>query len=84
MFAKRKRSEIWNHFVVSESCKGKCVYCKKLISISGNTQSNLARHIKNVHPTITVGRQSVIQNDQSISDESPVLVTTSSTSGRNN
>ncbi|KAM8705437.1 hypothetical protein ACLKA7_009828 [Drosophila subpalustris] len=53
--SKRKRSNIWNHFIANEDGKtGKCIYCKSSLSIAGGSQGNLARHLKLKHPTVNL------------------------------
>uniref|UniRef100_A0A182YFM1 Uncharacterized protein n=1 Tax=Anopheles stephensi TaxID=30069 RepID=A0A182YFM1_ANOST len=47
-----KFSEVWQHFL-GQGKAATCQYCSKVISISNGSTSNLKRHLKNKHPSIT-------------------------------
>lgn len=51
-----KSSEVWNHFIEHEYQKSKCDYCSSIISTSGGSLNNLRRHLKTIHPTISLDR----------------------------
>ncbi|XP_052903440.1 zinc finger BED domain-containing protein 4-like [Anopheles moucheti] len=46
-------SDTWQHFV-DYGKAGKCRYCPKMIAIANRSTSNLRRHIKSKHPSITL------------------------------
>lgn len=60
----RKRSEVWMHFEVlsDNSNKAICNYCKNTFSIAGGSLGNLSRHLKKMHPTISVKRSEQASN----------------------
>ncbi|CAH2101579.1 unnamed protein product [Euphydryas editha] len=50
----KKKSHIWKHFSVINKDKAKCEYCFKIISYSGGGTSNLNRHMKKLHRTVSI------------------------------
>ncbi|XP_049290608.1 zinc finger BED domain-containing protein 4-like [Anopheles funestus] len=46
-------SDTWQHFV-DYGKAGKCRYCPKMIAIANRSTSNLRRHIKSRHPSISL------------------------------
>lgn len=50
----KKKSQIWKHFAIINKDKAKCEYCLKIISYSGGGTGNLNRHLKKVHPTVSI------------------------------
>lgn len=53
--SRRITSDIWYHFSKSDK-KGKCRYCQQMISCSSGSTSNLKRHLKLKHPTVSLER----------------------------
>lgn len=43
---------LWDHYERIEAKKAKCLYCSRIIALSGSSIGNLNRHLKNKHPTI--------------------------------
>ncbi|XP_063775419.1 E3 SUMO-protein ligase ZBED1-like [Pseudophryne corroboree] len=59
---KRKRSQIWNNFkLTGNEKKARCSYCSSDISITCGSLSNLSRHLKSKHPTISTTRSETQQ-----------------------
>lgn len=50
----QKRSNIWIHFSIISNEKAKCHICKNIYSYKGGSLSNLKKHLKNKHPTLTI------------------------------
>jgi len=84
----RKRSNIWLHFTPEmNGGKARCDICRVLLSFTGGTTSNLAKHLRAKHPSVvddiqpkraslTRQRQSVRTDNSSTS--APASATTSS------
>lgn len=60
---KRKRSAIWNHFMVKSDIIAKCSYCGHEISYSEGSTSNLLRHLKTKHVAVPLSRPSTIEEN---------------------
>ncbi|XP_063217950.1 uncharacterized protein LOC134528337 [Bacillus rossius redtenbacheri] len=52
----KRRSDVWYHFTHQELSRATCNYCKALLSYSGGSTGNLARHLKKRHQVIQVER----------------------------
>lgn len=50
----RKRSILWNYFIVTEESEDKpmCKYCNSQISIKGGATTNLRKHLDRKHPGV--------------------------------
>ncbi|KAK9719485.1 BED zinc finger [Popillia japonica] len=70
----RKRSDIWNHFIVVDNSKYR--YCSQTISVRSGSTSNLSRHLKAKH--VAVEAHNAITRDRS-----PPIASTSTGSGMN-
>lgn len=50
---RKRRSEIWNHFIKVNQNKGaRCHYCSHILSFAAGSLSNLLRHLRKKHPSI--------------------------------
>lgn len=45
----KKKSDVWNHFMILENEKAKCSYCSIEYSFKGGSTANLSRHLKRKH-----------------------------------
>jgi len=45
----KKKSDVWNHFMILENEKAKCSYCSIEYSFKGESTANLSRHLKRKH-----------------------------------
>lgn len=45
----KKKSDVWNHFMILENEKAKCSYCSIEHSFKGGSTVNLSRHLKRKH-----------------------------------
>ncbi|XP_060845484.1 E3 SUMO-protein ligase ZBED1-like [Rhopalosiphum padi] len=52
----KKRSNVWNHFTLTNGNMAKCNYCNEKKSFSGGSTGNLLRHIKTKHVTVPLQR----------------------------
>jgi hypothetical protein len=50
----RKRSKIWRYFTEQSDRTAKCNFCHKLMSFKGGNSCNLIRHLRRVHPTVSL------------------------------
>lgn len=52
----KKRSNVWNHFTLTNGNMAKCNYCNEKKSFSGGSTGNLLRHMKTKHVTVPLQR----------------------------
>ena len=52
----KKRSNVWNHFTLTNGNMEKCNYCNEKKSFSGGSTGNLLRHMKTKHVTVPLQR----------------------------
>lgn len=67
---RRKTSEVWNFFTPIDTTTAVCDMCKSKLSYKTST-SNLKKHIKNRHPTVTVPntrREFVCRSNENVSE----------------
>lgn len=73
----RKRNAIWNHFTNKSHTVAKCSYCGHNVSYGGGSTSNLMRHLKTRHVTVSLTRPVINQIDENIDDPFDMPVPTS-------
>ncbi|KAJ2940863.1 hypothetical protein O0L34_g9489 [Tuta absoluta] len=69
----RKKSDLWGHFTHLEAKKAKCLYCGQILSISSGNVSNLGRHMKSKHPTVSIVIQRQPHEEDGVVAEPPVV-----------
>lgn len=52
----KKRSNVWNHFTLTNDNMAKCNHCSEKKSFSGESTGNLLRYIKTRHVTVPLQR----------------------------
>lgn len=81
MSTKRKRADVWNQFIENGKF-GKFIYCKTQISKAGGSHSDLLRHLKAKHPTVTLNRQAPTAQTLSSPSQASSLTEGASDSGQ--
>ncbi|XP_077155210.1 E3 SUMO-protein ligase ZBED1-like [Ranitomeya variabilis] len=76
----RKRSSIWMHFDNIDNTKAECKICKFKLSYRAGSNTNLHRHIRNVHPTVQIEEHG--NTSASIGTVAAVSATTTQASAR--
>ena len=76
----RKRSNIWLHFTPElNGGKARCDICRVLLSFTGGTTSNLAKHLRAKHPSVV---DNIQPKRASANDSSTSTPTTSSNTAK--
>ncbi|XP_063222172.1 E3 SUMO-protein ligase ZBED1-like [Bacillus rossius redtenbacheri] len=67
----QKTSQIWDYFseVNNSDGKAKCNFCSKVISYKGGSTFNLTRHVRTIHPTISLSLKRQLPADISRFEE---------------
>lgn len=77
---RKKKSEIWKHFVKIEATKGaKCHYCFHTLSFAAGSLSNLFRHLRKKHPKVAaaiIARRKIMSqsHDDVTADGEPLFL----------